>query len=54
MLLGGAGWDLQFLMIVGKFNLKDMVLRNGVHSGITAMSERLKYVVDTILVNTQA
>ena len=38
---------------MGKFNLKDMVLWNGVHSGITAMSERLKEFADTILPNTQ-
>ena len=41
-------------MIVEKFNLKDMILWNGVHSGITATSERLNCFADTILLNTQA
>ena len=41
-------------MIVGTFNLKDMVLWHGVHSGITATWERLKYFADTILLNPLA
>ena len=41
MLVGGAGYYLQFPVIVEKVNLKDMVLWSGVDCGITTSSETL-------------
>ena len=41
MLACGGGYDLQFLVILEKVNLKDIILWNGVHFGIAASSETL-------------
>ena len=41
MLVGGDGYDMQFLVIVDKITLKGMVLWDGDHCGITASSETL-------------
>lgn len=41
MLACGGGYDLQFLVILEKVNLKGMILWNSVHCGIAASSETL-------------